>query len=136
MGSSFGADVVAMFLKNNDLSVICRGHEVPYEGFKYFADRKLVTICSLAEYSQQLNNSSSVMMIDDNSNILFKTISERTKYTGEESEEAMTFLDLVYRKREKAVKLEIEKEMIKVEEERKKVAAKERKNNKKKYKKH
>jgi len=30
MGVAFGPDVVLSFLKTHDLTVICRGHEVPY----------------------------------------------------------------------------------------------------------
>ena len=75
MGVSFGADVVLSFLKAHDLTVICRGHEVPYDGFRYFADKKMVTICSLTEYCEQVNNASAVMMVDESGNFLPKLVS-------------------------------------------------------------
>ena len=48
LGYSFGADIVHLFCKAHDLGLICRGHEVPYDGYHYFADKKLVTINSSA----------------------------------------------------------------------------------------
>jgi serine/threonine-protein phosphatase PP1 catalytic subunit len=84
---SFGGDVVTNFLKNHDISLICRGHEIPYNGFQFFADKKLVTICSLAKYCDIYNNTSAVMMVDDKSNVLFKSIYYRNEYINKEYEE-------------------------------------------------
>ena len=56
--------MVGHFLKTNDLTLICRGHEIAYEGFKFFADKKLVTLCSLAQYCGLTNNNSAVMIVD------------------------------------------------------------------------
>ncbi len=86
IGVSFGTDVVSSFVKSHDLSLVCRGHEVPFEGFKFFSEKRMVTICSLSKYCDILNNSSAVMMIDESGNVLFKAISQRTNYTGVEQE--------------------------------------------------
>lgn len=53
-----------------------------YQGFKFFAEKKLVTITSIAQYCNQTNNSSAVMVVDEQSNVLFKMISDRNSYIG------------------------------------------------------
>ncbi len=56
------------------------------------------------------------MMIDENSNLLYKLISEKNKYNGQLEEEGMTFLDIVKRKREREEKEEKDKELAVVRE--------------------
>ncbi len=35
----FGTDVIANFLKKNDMDLICRAHQVVEEGYEFFAKR-------------------------------------------------------------------------------------------------
>ncbi len=72
------------FLKNHDLSLVCRGHEVAFSGFKFFADKKMVTITSLSSFCGITNNSSAVLVVDEQSNVLFKQITEKNNYSGNE----------------------------------------------------
>ncbi|XP_042051432.1 serine/threonine-protein phosphatase PP1 isozyme 9-like [Salvia splendens] len=47
---TFGAGAVAEFLDNNELDLICRGHQVVEDGYEFFAQRRLVTIFSAPNY--------------------------------------------------------------------------------------
>jgi serine/threonine-protein phosphatase PP1 catalytic subunit len=104
----FGSDVVSSFLKTHDLTLVCRGHEVAYQGFKFFAEKKMVTLTSLAQHCGQTNNSSAVMVVDEQSNVLFKLISDRNNYSGTDQEEGLTFVDIVQRKKEREERKTIE----------------------------
>lgn len=46
----FGGDVVSTFLKEHDIDLICRAHQVVEEGYEFFAKRQLVTIFSAPNY--------------------------------------------------------------------------------------
>ncbi|GIQ92553.1 hypothetical protein KIPB_016385, partial [Kipferlia bialata] len=46
----FGSDVVMKFLRENDLNLICRAHQVVEDGYEFFANRHLVTIFSAPNY--------------------------------------------------------------------------------------
>jgi len=46
----FGSDIVSTFLKNHDMDLICRAHQVVEEGYEFFAKRQLVTIFSAPNY--------------------------------------------------------------------------------------
>lgn len=35
----FGPDVIANFLKKNDMDLVCRAHQVVEEGYEFFAKR-------------------------------------------------------------------------------------------------
>lgn len=61
----------------------------------------MVTLCSLSKFCGLLNNTGAVMMIDDSNNVLFKVVSEKSEYTGVEHDEAITFIDLVKKRKEK-----------------------------------
>ena len=60
----FGADIVGNFLKDNDLDLVCRAHQVVEEGYEFFAKRQLVTIFS-APNSAGFDNSGAIMSVDD-----------------------------------------------------------------------
>lgn len=49
-GFQFGADVVAKFLYDNNLSMIARAHQLVMEGYKIIWDETLVTIWSAPNY--------------------------------------------------------------------------------------
>jgi hypothetical protein len=48
------------------------------------------------------------MIVDEQSNVLFKIISERNNYSGGEQEEGLTFMDIVQRKKEREEKRSME----------------------------
>ena len=63
---TFNTKVVETFLKNNDLDLICRAHQVVEEGYEFFANRQLVTVFSAPNYCGEFDNSGAMMSIDDN----------------------------------------------------------------------
>ena len=46
----FGSDVVTTFLRDNDLDLICRAHQVVEQGYEFFAKRQMVTLFSAPNY--------------------------------------------------------------------------------------
>ena len=58
------------------------------------------------------------MMVDDNSNMLVKLVSDHNKYNGQAKEEGLTFLEMVHKKkaRERKAAEDEKKEMEKREE--------------------
>jgi serine/threonine-protein phosphatase PP1 catalytic subunit len=61
---TFSKDVVDKFLENNELDLICRGHQVVEEGYEFFADQKLVTIFSAPNYTGEFDNYGGMMYVD------------------------------------------------------------------------
>ena len=61
----FNGKMVQTFLKNNDLDLICRAHQVVEEGYEFFADRKLVTVFSAPNYCGEFDNAGAMMSVDD-----------------------------------------------------------------------
>ncbi|KAG0546537.1 hypothetical protein BDA96_01G002800 [Sorghum bicolor] len=61
---TFGADVVADFLRSHDLDLVCRAHQVVEDGYQFFADRQLVTVFSAPNYCGEFDNAGAVMSID------------------------------------------------------------------------
>jgi len=62
---TFGQDVVASFLKRQDLDLICRAHQVVEDGYEFFAKRQLVTLFSAPNYCGEFDNSGAMMSVDD-----------------------------------------------------------------------
>ena len=60
---TYNADVVAKFLKTNKLQLICRAHQLVSEGYKFFADSKLVTVFSAPNYCGNCGNDGAVMKV-------------------------------------------------------------------------
>ena len=63
---TFNSKIVSNFLKNNDLDLICRAHQVVEEGYEFFANRLLVTVFSAPNYCGEFDNSGAMMSIDEN----------------------------------------------------------------------
>lgn len=57
--------------------MICRAHEVIYDGFQLSHNKKIATICSQPNYCEIFNNSGAVMNVDDEVNIFFRIIEEK-----------------------------------------------------------
>jgi len=56
VGVAFGADVTKRFLKDNDLELVVRSHEVKDEGFEVDHDGCLITVFSAPNYCDQMGN--------------------------------------------------------------------------------
>lgn len=61
---TFGSDVVERFLKDQDLDLICRAHQVVSDGYQFFADRGLVTVFSAPAYNGQFDNKGAMLSVD------------------------------------------------------------------------
>jgi serine/threonine-protein phosphatase PP1 catalytic subunit len=62
---TFGADVVARFLKKHNLDLICRAHQVVEDGYEFFAKRQLVTLFSAPNYCGEFDNAGAMMSVDE-----------------------------------------------------------------------
>ena len=70
---TFGKDVVKSFLRNHDLDLICRAHQVVEDGYEFFAARKLVTVFSAPNYGE-FDNAGAMMTINDKLCISFQVL--------------------------------------------------------------
>ena len=70
----FNGKIVKKFVKNNDLDLIVRSHQVVEEGYEFFADKKLITIFSASNYRGEFDNSAGMMTVDENLLCNFKIL--------------------------------------------------------------
>lgn len=82
MSYVFGPDVVKVFLRKNDLDLICRAHQVVEDGYEFFANRQLVTIFSAPNYCGEFDNTGGIMTIDANLTCSFQILQPTEKKTG------------------------------------------------------
>lgn len=61
---SFGLDVLQQFLREKEVELICRAHQVVEDGYEFISDRSLVTIFSAPNYCGEFNNAAGMMSID------------------------------------------------------------------------
>lgn len=100
MGQLFGEDAVVAFCDKFDIDLIIRAHQVrlfPLQnfplftvyrvlqmiprGFKFFADRRLVTIFSAPNYCGTYTNSAAMLKVDENLICKFKVSSDPNRST-------------------------------------------------------
>lgn len=62
----FGADILAQFLTKNDLDLVVRAHQVVEDGYEFFGKKQLVTLFSAPNYCGEFDNSSGMMLVDEN----------------------------------------------------------------------
>ena len=62
---TFGPDVVEKFLKQHDLDLLVRAHQVVEDGYEFFASRQLVTLFSAPNYCGEFDNAGAIMSIDE-----------------------------------------------------------------------
>ena len=62
---TYNSNSIEKFLKRNKLQLICRAHQLVSEGYKFFANNKLVTVFSAPNYCGNCGNDGSVMKVSD-----------------------------------------------------------------------
>ncbi|GFO23685.1 serine/threonine-protein phosphatase [Plakobranchus ocellatus] len=71
----FGQDVVEKFLKENDLDLVCRAHDVMQDGYAFSGPgQKLVTVFSAPNYAGVHDNSGAIMTVSDDLECAFKIL--------------------------------------------------------------
>ncbi len=75
----FSADIVSKFIKDLDIDLVCRAHQVVEHGYLFFANRQLVTVFSAPNYCGQFNNNGAMMSVDENLVCGFKILQPRNK---------------------------------------------------------
>ena len=60
---TFGKQALKKFLRENDLDLICRSHQVVNEGYEFFADRSLITVFSAPDYCGAFDNCGAMMTV-------------------------------------------------------------------------
>ena len=76
---TYNEEIVEKFLKENDLDLICRAHQVVEEGYEFFANRKLVTIFSAPNYCGEFDNAGAMMTVDENLMCSFQILKPANK---------------------------------------------------------
>jgi serine/threonine-protein phosphatase PP1 catalytic subunit len=82
---TYNPESIYTFLKNNKLQLLCRAHQLVSEGYKFFANNKLVTVFSAPNYCGNCGNDGAVMKISENlecSFIIIKPTNEQDNHKG------------------------------------------------------
>lgn len=70
----FGEDIIAQFCEKYDVDIICRAHTVVEDGYKFYAQRQLVSLFSAPHYCGEFDNSGGIMHVDENLQCSFKVL--------------------------------------------------------------
>ncbi|TPP67039.1 Serine/threonine-protein phosphatase [Fasciola gigantica] len=62
---TFGVNEVDKFMEKCSVSLVVRAHQVVEDGYEFFADKKLVTIFSAANYCGEFDNAGAVMQVSE-----------------------------------------------------------------------
>ena len=80
----FGQSVLSKFVKENDIDLIVRGHQVVEDGYEFFCNKKLITIFSAPNYCGEFNNSACILSVSKNLSCSLKLLQPAEKKLGVE----------------------------------------------------
>jgi len=75
----FGEDVLAKFLDEHGLDLICRAHQVVEDGYEFLGGRQLVTIFSAPNYCGEFDNAGGLMSVNDSLMCSFQILKPDTR---------------------------------------------------------
>ncbi|KAJ6236160.1 serine/threonine-protein phosphatase pp2a-related [Anaeramoeba flamelloides] len=67
-GYLFGQKTLDEFLRTNNLSLVCRAHQLCIQGYKYLFNKKILTLWSAPNYTYRAENQAAILEIDDEQN--------------------------------------------------------------------
>lgn len=91
---TFGHDVIQDFLGRHDLDLICRAHQVVEDGYKFQANRQLVTIFSAPNYCGEFDNAGAILIVSEDLVCSFKVMRPNSHKDRLEEESLELELDL------------------------------------------
>ena len=71
---TFSKKLLEQFLKDNNLDMLIRAHQVVEEGYEFFWDKKCVTVFSAPNYCGMFDNSGAMIVVDENLKCYFNVI--------------------------------------------------------------
>jgi len=71
---TFGSDIVTSFLREQEMDLVARAHQVVEDGYEFFAKRQLITLFSAPNYCGEFDNAGAMMTIDDSLMCSFKVL--------------------------------------------------------------
>ena len=71
---TYSKKTIEKFLKDNQLDLICRAHQVVEDGYEFFGNKILVTVFSAPNYCDMFDNCGAMMCVDENLKCSFKII--------------------------------------------------------------
>jgi len=85
-GWLFGRKMTDRFLRTNDLTLICRAHQLVQEGYKYMWDESLITVWSAPNYCYRCGNVAAVLeltTVDQRTAKIFKAVDDEHRVIPE-----------------------------------------------------
>lgn len=82
---TFGSSVLVDLLQKLNLDLIARAHEVVEDGYRFFGDKRLVTIFSAPNYCGEFDNSGAIMNVDNDLVCSFQVLKPVEDETSEKS---------------------------------------------------
>lgn len=70
----FNEEVVQKFVKQHDIDLIVRGHQVVEDGYEFFSDKSLVTVFSAPNYCNEFDNDGALLCVEQNLRCSFKQL--------------------------------------------------------------
>nr|XP_057929123.1 serine/threonine-protein phosphatase 2A catalytic subunit beta isoform-like [Doryrhamphus excisus] len=71
-GFTFGRDITMKFNKTNNLTMLCRAHQLAMNGYSFNHNEECVTVFSAPNYCYRCGNMATLMEMDDTGNYIFK----------------------------------------------------------------